>query len=150
MFLIYINDLPNGLKTVPRFFADDTALIFSSDNLQNLQLLVHSELFNVADWMLMNSLTINPTKTILLVLSPCSHKSFFDYNCSLNDVEIQVSHTAKYLGIFLDDRLSFKTHIDFLVSKISRSVGIMIKLRPYLPTETLTTSYYALVHSHIL
>ena len=71
-------------------------------------------------------------------------------NYLLNDVEIQVSHTVKYLGIFLDDRLSFKTHIDFLVPKISRSVGIMIKLRPYLPTETLTALYYALGHSHIL
>ena len=98
----------------------------------------------------MNSLTINPTKTISLILSPCSHKSFPDYNCSLNDVEIQLSHTAKYLGIILDDRLSFKTHIDFLVTIISRSVGIMIKLRPYLPKETLTILYYALVHSHIL
>ena len=91
LFLIYINDLPNCLKTVPRFFADDTVLIFSSNNLQNLQLLAHSELFNVADWMLMNSLTINPTKTISFILSPCSHKSFPDYNCSLNDVEIQLS-----------------------------------------------------------
>ena len=111
------------------------------------KLLAHSELLIVADWMLMNSLTINPTKTILLVLSPCSHKSFLDYNYSLHDVEIQVSHTAKYLGIFLEDRLSFKTHIHFLVTKISRSVGIMIKLRPYLPTETLITLYYAHVHS---
>ena len=71
---------------------------------------------------------------------------------------------------YVDDRLSFKTHIDFLVTKISRSVGIMIKLRPYFPTktlisrsvgimiklrphfptETLTTLYYAFVHSHIL
>ena len=41
-------------------------------------------------------------------------------------------------------------HIDFLVTKISRSVGIIIKLRSYLPTETLTILYYALVHSHIL
>ena len=101
LFLIYISDLPNCLKTVPRFFADDSALLFSSDNLQNLQLLAHCELFNVADWMLMNSLTINPTKTISLILSPYFHKSFPDYNCSLNDVEIQLSHTAKYLGIIL-------------------------------------------------
>ena len=148
--LFLISDLPNCLKTVPRFFADDTALIYSSDNLQNLQLLAHSELFSVANWMLMNSLIINSTKTISLILSPCSHKLFPDYNCLLNDVEIQLSHTAKYLGIIVDDRLSFKTHIDFLVTKISRSVGIMIKLRLYLPIETLTTLYYALVHSHIL
>ena len=75
LFLIYINDLPNCLKPVSRFFADDTALIFSSDNLQNLQLLAHSELLNVADWMQMNNLTINPTKQFHLFfhLVPINH-----------------------------------------------------------------------------
>ena len=46
-------------------------------------------------------------------------------------------------------KISRSVGIDFLATKISRSVGIVIKLRPYQPTETLTTLYYALVHSHI-
>ena len=69
LLLIYINDLPNCLHTVPRFFADDTTLTFSSDNIDNLQLLANSELHSVTEWMLTNSLTINPTKTTSLLIS---------------------------------------------------------------------------------
>ena len=68
----------------------------------------------------------------------------------MNDDEIDASHYAKYLGIILDDRLSFKAHSEFLETKTSRSVGIMSKLSYYLPTKTLITLYYALIHSHIL
>ena len=68
----------------------------------------------------------------------------------MNDDEIDASHYAKYLGIILDYRLSFKAHSEFLETKISRSVGIMSKLSYYLPTKTLITLYYALIHSHIL
>ena len=81
LFLIYINDLPNCLHTVPRFFADDTTLIFSSDNINNLQLLANSELHSVTEWMLKNSLTINPTKTISLRISPNYRKSSLNYSC---------------------------------------------------------------------
>ena len=68
----------------------------------------------------------------------------------MNDDQIDASHNAKYLGTILDDRLSFKAHIEFLETKMLRSVGIMSKLSYYLPTETLITLYYALIHSHIL
>ena len=100
--------------------------------------------------MLTNSLTINPTKTISLLISPNYRKSSLNYSCFLNDDQIDASHYAKYLRLILDDRLSFKAHIEFLETKISRSVGIMSKLSYYLPTETLITLYYALIHSHIL
>ena len=151
LFLIYINDLPNCLHVVPRFFADDTTLIFSSDNINNLKRLANSELHSVTEWMLTNSLAINPTKTISLLISSNYRKSSPNYSCFLNDDQIDASHYAKYLAIILDDRLSFQAHIEFLIgTKTSRSVGIMPKLSYYLPTETLFTLYYALIHSHIL
>ena len=68
----------------------------------------------------------------------------------MNDDQIDASHYAKYLGIILDDCLSFKAHIEFLKTKISRLVGIASKLSYYLPTETLITLYYALIYFHIL
>ena len=100
--------------------------------------------------MLTYSLTVNPAKTISLLISPNFRESSPSYSCFLNDVQIDASHYAKYLGIILDDRLSFKAHIEFLETKISHSVGIMSKLSYHLPTKTLTTLYYALIHSHIL
>ena len=48
LFLIYINDLPLCLRTIPRFYADDTALFISGKSLSDIQTLTNLELFNVS------------------------------------------------------------------------------------------------------
>jgi len=60
LFIVYINDLPNTLLTTPRFFADDTALMIASNKTQDLQETTNSELAKVSDWMVSNTLTVNP------------------------------------------------------------------------------------------
>ena len=59
-------------------------------------------------------------------------------------------NSAKYLGIIINNQLSFKTHISNLESETARSVGVIAKLSYYLPHRTLLTLYYSLVHSHFL
>ena len=56
----------------------------------------------------------------------------------------------KYLGVFIDDKLNFQGHIKHLEKKVSRSVGILSKLKNYLPTHALFKLYYTFVHSHLL
>ena len=62
---------------------------------------------------------------------------------------VQPSESAKYLGIFVDEHLSFKPHIIFLEKKIARSVGVLAKLSYYLSCNTLIILYYSLVHTHL-
>lgn len=151
LFLIYINDLPNCLNTIPRFFADDTALMVTGRNIQELQTVVDSELQNVSEWMTCNSLTVNPTKSTALIITPYLRKPLPQITeFSLNKAKIQPSAVAKYLGVYIDDKLSFKSHISYIEKKISRSVGIISKLHKYLPCKTLLTMYYSLVHTHLL
>ena len=52
------------MQTVPRFFADDTALLTTENNVDNLQHLTDSELSRVSNWMLANNLEVNKAKTI--------------------------------------------------------------------------------------
>ena len=62
---------------------------------------------------------------------------------------MQPTESAKYLGIFVDEQLSFKPHIIFLEKKIARSVGVLAKLSYYLPCNALINLYYSLVHTHL-
>ena len=62
---------------------------------------------------------------------------------------IETVSNSKYLGVIIDSKLSFYDHIKFLESKISRSVGILTKLRFFLPQETLLQLYHSLVHSQL-
>ena len=66
LFLIYINDLLLCLQTIPRFYADDTALIIFVKSLSDILTLTNLELFNVSQWMQANSLIVNMAKTVII------------------------------------------------------------------------------------
>ena len=144
LFLIFINDLPKCLHSVPRLFADDTALLISDATLPKMEKLANDELSNINQWMRSNNLTLHPKKTLALYISPYSRKSSPNLTLTLDADQISISDTAKYLGLLVDDQLSFKNHIALLENKISRSVGIMYKLSYYSIFLQIHCSYYTI------
>ena len=150
LFLVYINDLPLSLNSVPILFADDTALCISENSSENLEIFTNQELKNINLWMVSNGLTLHPSKTQALSIAPIIHKSSPSLSLYLCSNIVNSTNTAKYLGILIDDQLSFKSHIHFLEKKLSRSVGIMAKLSYHLPPNALLTLYYSLVHVHLI
>lgn len=73
-----------------------------------------------------------------------------DLVLTVRDQIISRVSVAKFLGVYIDDKLSFKCHIDLLCRKISRSVGILYKLSRLVTPQVLLSIYYALVHSHFI
>ena len=65
-----------------------------------------------------------------------------------NNVLEQVDN-IKFLGVYIDQHLAWKTHVNFFVPKISKSVGLLYKAKYCLPSKSLLTLYYALF-IHIL
>ena len=147
LFLIYINDLPNCLKTDPRFFADDTALLIDGKNFADVQSVTNSELSHISRWMIANSLTVNPKKTLALLISPQPRN---DCSSSQVTLTLNTTETARYLEIIFDSKLKFQSHISLLEKKLARSVGILTKLSHFLPQEALLNLYYSLIHSQLL
>jgi len=62
-----------------------------------------------------------------------------------NNVLEQVDST-KFLGVYIEQHLTWKTYVNFIAAKISKSVGLFYKAKYYLPTKSLLTPYYALVY----
>ena len=60
LFLIYINDLQNSIKSTPRFFADDTAILIDANSTFELEIKLNEDLARVSIWMNKNQLTLNP------------------------------------------------------------------------------------------
>ena len=64
----------------------------------------------------------------------------------INDCKIKQANCVKYLGVFLDDKLIWKKHIE---TKLSTASGAIYKLRKYIPQKALMSVYYSLVYSHL-
>ena len=149
LFLLYINDLENSCNSTPRLFADDTCVIAKGTSPAQLELQLNHELNQIAAWINANNLTINPSKTYALIISPFTNLNSPTLNLFYNHHRIDVVRTVKYLGIILDNQLLFKQHIKMLESKLSRYVGIIFKLKSFLPKYILSKIYYAFIHSYL-
>ena len=150
LFLIYINDIPNALFSKPRLFADDTYLVIHAPNPSLLENSVNRELVNVYEWTKANKITVNPKKTSVLIIPPKATSPPPNIHLVFNGSIISINESVKYLGITTDKKLNFEMHIKQLESKISRSIGIMTKLRHVLPAKALCTLYYSVIHPHLL
>ena len=148
LFLIYINDLHNAVHTSPRLFADDICLLLQAPNNDTLEDLANSELKRVNQWMLTNKLSLNHHKTQLMVLSKNRNQISVPFGVFANDVQLQTFNNVKYLGMIIVDKLTFTSHIDKIEHKITCAFGVICKLKPFVPQQTLIDLYYAVMYPH--
>ena len=130
LFLLYINDLPNISSKLSFFlFADDTNIYYESDDLRELEKTVNKELKILSLWLNLNRLALNVGKTNFVIFR--SNKRPVNHNVILimNRRAIAQSDHVKYLGVLVDQHLSWKYQISSVSKKISRGIGILGKLR---------------------
>ena len=96
-----------------------------------------------------NKLTLNSSKSnVILINSKLKDKEKF-CNIKTEKSEICITSTVKYIGVHIDEELKFKNHVTSIVAKISRGIGILYKIKNFLPTSTLLIVHYSLVHTHL-
>ena len=72
-----------------------------------------------------------------------------DLKIFLNGSLLQQCNSYKYLGVYFDNKLNWKEHVEYIVKKISKSCGALAKLRHCVDIKTLINVYYALVNSYV-
>ena len=149
-FLLYINDLPNTVLGTPTLFADDTCLMLKHSNLSTLQSNLNYQASWLIDWCKSNKLPINPQKCHVLLIPTKLNKTRTSFVVKLDDTFIKAENCVKYLGILIDSNLNFRFHLEEIENKLSKSLGILCKLKPILPQNALLKLYYSMVHSHLL
>ena len=132
LFLIYINDLPNISKILNFYlFADDTNIYLDSSSLKDIERTINMELQKLYLWLNVNRLSLNIDKTNFLIFHPYNKNLKQHVTIKINKKAIKEKEFIKYLGVLVDSSLSWKHHISNLTKKISRSIGVMYKLRPF-------------------
>ena len=144
LFSMYTNDLPLASNFQTTLFADDTFLALSDDNIENLQASVNLELEKFDDWMRWNRLSLNCKKTSFMLFvnqKPNSNP----FSVKIGTSSIQHSDRAKYLGVWLDEQLSWSPHISHLECKLSKCAAVLFKIRHYVNEEALKSLYYRVI-----
>ena len=103
-------------------FADDIILDYSHHDPRQLNLVLGSALNAVSDWLSDIGLLLNTQKTQVMFLRPRGvaqeTPAFF---CGTDQLE--VTPTAKYLGVIIDENLSWRPHVDYLAGKVTKKIG---------------------------
>ena len=146
LFLIYINDLPDQCKTTKSvLFADDTSILAKGDNRECINNLAEDTKY-IDKWFKANKLCVNSEKCKLTSFG----RSNFQPPLSVFDSIIQYCNEYKYLGLWVDSSLNYKTHIESVCAKLSRSNGLMYRTRHCFSRKTLLMFYEAYAKPVIL
>ena len=146
---IYVNDLCLLFNFTPQLYADDTAILSQHKNITDLEKNTNPMLESIFNWMNANLLTVNLDKLISIPTSYNSEKNF-SINVTYNKIPIANVSSSKYLGLILDQNLTFAEHIKMIETKVSRAVGIISKIKPFLREKTLISLYNSLLHPQLL
>ena len=133
-------------------FAGDTNLFLSHKNIDTLFPNMNVELDNVSTWFKSNKLSLNNDKTKWLLFHPLSKRQLLPQtlpNLLIENIQFKSEHVTKCLGLFIDENLSWKQHIDKVNSKISKSIDILYKSRQILSEQCLTQLYFSFIHNYV-
>ena len=148
LFLLYINDLPNASESLTfHLFAYDTNIYCASKNLIDLKLRLNHELIAIAEWMKTNRLALSIVKTSFILFHSKKLKPHKTFKLKINGVNIQQVSTVKYLSVTtFDANLTWKNHVDEPCLKLSKTVGVISKLRYYVNIDVLKILYNSLIY----
>ena len=131
-------------------FADDTNIYCESEDLTLLTMKLNRGLKKVKLCLDSNKIALNIGKTNFVLFHSPQKKSSGNFQLKIGNKEIQRNKYAKFLGVLMDEHLSWKYHTVELCRKLSRTSSIFFKLRHYFPLQTLISLYNSLFSSFLL
>ena len=134
---------------MPILFADDTNLFCTSQNVNSLIEEVNRELVNVYAWVQSNKLSLNIDKTNYMLFSlKCACKP--SKIIVIDGQSIMEVNETKFLGVIIDNRLKWSSHLGHISNKISKGIGIITKVWKVFDASTLMSLYNSLILPYIM
>ena len=150
LFLIYINDLPQfSNKFYTTLYADGSGLLLSGPSPSALITMANQELKVVTNWLSNNKLSLNIDKCKYMLFSRRGVSANTNTKLTINDIEIERVEQIKFLGYMVDHKLNWKSHIQYIASKISKSYAILQKLIKTLNIRNFQNLYYSFIYPYL-
>ena len=134
-------------------YADDTSIYHSSKDITQLNTALNEELRRLDRWLKGNKLSLNVAKTrSMLITTKQKKKCLMSSNqaCqpSIREEHIEVICNTKYLGVQIDENLTWKNKIKSVTEKASRANGFLKYAQHFLPETIVKTLYTSIVEPH--
>jgi hypothetical protein len=151
LFIIYINDLPNSTSLLHFIlFADDTNVFLSNSSYEQLFKTANIELKSVSDWFRANKLSLNLSKTnLILFRSNKKQPPLTPNDLIIDDKTIPQVSSTKFLGVYIDQHLKWKVHIEEINKKITKNIGILKRISHVIPSHILLNLYFTLIYPYL-
>ncbi len=128
-------------------FADDTNITITGQTVQELQTNLNNNLEKVHQWLLANKLTPSYDKTEYMIIGSRQKIANIQEEpiISIGNESIKKISKCKTLGVIIDDKLLWKDHISEINTKVSKGLGIMKTIKPFVTESVLQTIYKSLI-----
>lgn len=151
LFIIYINDITNAstfFKTIS--YADDSTLYTKLENKFNSRSIqtINEELDIVNEWLKLNKLSLNTNKSVFMLFHN-NRKKVKLPKLKLNEEEITAVENFNFLGLSINETMTWNHHINRLSSKLNRTIGILNRLKHFLPIKVKLSIYNSLILSQL-
>src|SRR3984885_14930417 len=113
---------------------------------------MNEELAKVEIWFKANKLSLNLNKTNYILFTSKKKMSFVHehaFSISIDNQCINRVTSAKFLGVYIDDQLSWKQHVNYISQKLAKNIGIISRIRHFLPKKILLSLYYSLIYPYL-
>ena len=151
LFLLYINDIQNCSRIVSIIlFADNTNIFYSHTCLKKLNEIMQTEIKKISDWLNTNILSLNTTKTKFMLFRSSKRKQRHNITISINNEKIKQVKSTTFLGVVIDECLTWKDHIDLISKKIMKASSIISRILHFTNLNALKLIYYALVYPYVI
>lgn len=148
LFLLYINDISKISKKMKFIlFADDTNILCSGEDLQKLIFDITQEMQTLMNWFNVNKLSLNLKKTKLMCFG--FRKINTPVHIMINNTNIERIKQHGFLGVIIDEKLSWKPHINCLRSKVAKCVGVMKRCSLVLNQKSLFILYNSFIMAYL-
>ena len=149
LFIIYINDLPN-ISEVAKFilYADDANIIVTGKSIHEAMSKMNILSQDLVKWVNLNGLVLNLNKTKYMVFTR-QHIDFSGTELSVNKQKIERKSECRFLGVIMDDKLKWTSHIIAVRTKMSRYLGVMFKIKSRLPLKARIQIFHSFIQSHL-
>jgi len=148
LFRAFIDDIakcvPNAITIL---FADDAAFYVEDREFIAVIRKLEGVISCLSDWLCINKLIPHESKTKIMCLTTRIHP--VPPTILFNGVELEWVENFKYLGVIINNKLNFGTHIDEVCQKLSRACGVIYSVSRILPQKTLRVLYHSLFYSHL-